>query len=80
MASAIEQWLRKGVLSLCVSVIHMGAVEAPQTGVTSGYGSLCRCWELNPGPLEEQSVVFTIAHSLQPQTALLWTFLGSVPK
>ena len=27
---------------------------------------LCECWELNPGPLEEQSVLLTTEPSLQP--------------
>ena len=28
-------------------------VGAHGTGISDGYESLCRCWELNPGPLKE---------------------------
>ena len=35
-------------------------IKTPETEVTDSYEAPCRCWELNPGPLKEQS-------SLQPQ-------------
>jgi hypothetical protein len=33
----------------------------------------CGCWELNSGPLEEQSVLLTTEPSLQPQCVLFLT-------
>jgi hypothetical protein len=39
--------------------------------VTVGCELPCGCWELNSGPLEEQSALLTIEPSLQPQTDLL---------
>jgi hypothetical protein len=35
------------------------------TGVTDGCKLPCGCWELNPGPLEEQPVLVTTEPSLQ---------------
>ena len=34
--------------------------------VTEGWELACGCWELNSGPLEEQSVLLTTEPSLQP--------------
>ena len=34
--------------------------------VTDGCEPPCSCWELNSGPLEEQSVLLTTEASLQP--------------
>ena len=36
--------------------------------ITDGCKALCRCWELNSGPLEEQPVLLTSELSLQPTT------------
>ena len=41
-------------------------VSDPGTGVTSTCELPCGCWELNPGPLEEQPVLLTAEPSLQP--------------
>ena len=35
--------------------------------VTDGCEPPCSCWELNSGPLEEQTVLLTSESSLQPQ-------------
>jgi hypothetical protein len=35
--------------------------------ITDGGDPPCGCWELNSGPLEEQSVLFTTEPSLQPE-------------
>jgi len=35
--------------------------------ITDGCEPPCGCWELNSGPLEEQSVLLTTEPSLQPQ-------------
>jgi hypothetical protein len=40
--------------------------------VTGCYKLPCECWELNPGPVEEQSVFLTAEPSLQPLHA--WLF------
>ena len=37
----------------------------PGTGVTNSCELSCGCWELNLGPLEEQSVLLTAESSLQ---------------
>ena len=40
--------------------------------ITDGHEPPCGCWELNSGPLDEQSVLLTAEPSLQPQH---WIFL-----
>ena len=50
------------VIPVCISVNHMYAVPkdgvgSPGTGVTSSCLLPCGCWELNPGPLEQQTVL-----------------------
>jgi hypothetical protein len=42
--------------------------------ITDGCEPPCGCWELNSGPLEEQSVLLTAEPSLQPRP--LWFFLN----
>ena len=44
-----------------------GQKRAPDL-ITDGCEPPCGCWELNTGPLEEQSVLLTSEPSLQPQT------------
>lgn len=34
-------------------------VGSPGTGVTHRYKPPCQCWDLNPGPLEKQPVLFS---------------------
>lgn len=41
----------------CRSLGHGEGVRCPVLGVTGGCGSLCGCWELNPGALKEQLVL-----------------------
>jgi hypothetical protein len=48
-------------------------VRSAGTGITDSCDLLCGCWELNPGPLEEQPVLLTAEPSLQP---LINTSLG----
>jgi hypothetical protein len=50
-------------VSLCVC----GCLRSPGTGVTDNCELLCRCWELNPDPQEEQPVLLIIESSLLPQ-------------
>ena len=56
------------ILPVCRSVCQMHAwyprrpeegVREPGTGLTGGCDLPCGCWELNMGPLEEQSVFLT---------------------
>jgi hypothetical protein len=35
---------------------------------------LCGCWELNSGPLEEQSVLLNAEPSLQPRLEVVYLF------
>ena len=42
-------------------------VRSPVTGSSDSYNLPCGCWELNLGPLEEQSVLLTTEPSLQPR-------------
>ena len=62
-------------LFLLVSYLHtcVQYLQRPEegirslgTGVTGGCELPCGCWELNPGPLEEQPVLVTTEPSLQP--------------
>ena len=57
------------VCALQVCNPHSGQKRAsdPQYRITDGCELPCGCWELNPGPLEEQLVILTIEQSLQPQ-------------
>ena len=62
-----------GVSHASMSVQHMSLVSEearrghwiPGTGVTNGCELPCGCWELTPGPLEEQSVILTTEPSRQ---------------
>ena len=53
-----------GVLSTCV------CVGFPGNGVTDSSELPCGCWELNPGPVEEQPGLLTPEPSLQSRTNL----------
>jgi hypothetical protein len=50
-----------GVLPTCISV---WVLYPPGTIVIDSYNLPCVCWELEPGPLEEQPVLLTIELSL----------------
>ncbi|KAL6083004.1 hypothetical protein STEG23_028004, partial [Scotinomys teguina] len=50
-------------LSACTSVCQKRASDP----ITDGCELPCESWDLNPGPLEEQSVLLTAEPSLQPQ-------------
>jgi hypothetical protein len=59
------------IFILCASVLwlHVCLCEgarSPGTGVTGWWKLPCGCWELNLGPLEEQSVLLTTELSFQP--------------
>jgi hypothetical protein len=40
--------------------------------ITDGCEPSCGCWELNAGPLEEQTVLLTAEPSLQPQVLIFF--------
>ena len=40
--------------------------QSPGTGVMNGCEPPCGCWELDPDPLEEQTMLLSIDPSLQP--------------
>jgi hypothetical protein len=57
------------VLPACVRMYHMciwrpwkpeDGIRFPVIGVTGSCKLPCGCWELNPGPLQEQPVLLTI--------------------
>jgi hypothetical protein len=52
---------------MCISVLPACvSVRFPGTRITDSCELLRGCWELNLGPLEEQSVLLTAEPSLQP--------------
>jgi hypothetical protein len=52
----------------CCLQTHQKRASDP---ITDGCEPPCGCWELNSGPLEEQSVLLTSESSLQPRFDLL---------
>jgi len=44
--------------------------------ITDGCEPPCGCWELNSGPLEEQSMLLTTESSLQPTSAPPWLLIS----
>jgi hypothetical protein len=70
-----------GILPTYISINHVHAwclqwpeqgVRSPGAGITDHCEPPCRCWELNPGPLQEQPVLLTTEPSFQlPKSVLL---------
>jgi len=62
----------KRIIYLCIRV-YCSCLQAHQKrasdSLTDGCEPPCGCWELNSGPLEEQSVLLTTKSSLQPPDA-----------
>ena len=58
---------------LCIESLPpcMPAGQRAPDLITDGCEPPCGCWELNSGPLEEQSVLLTAEPSLQPCKVLL---------
>jgi hypothetical protein len=54
-------------LVFCLDLCLCEGVRSPGTGIIDNCELPCGCWELNPGPLEEQPVLSTAEPSLQPQ-------------
>ena len=59
------------VLPACISVIVLDLLELELQ--IDSYELPCGCWEVNPGPLEEQPVFLTTEQSLQPQIPSILT-------
>ena len=67
-------FLKNDLLTLCalVSCLHVCLCEDvgySRTGVTDSCEPPCGCWNLNPGPLEEQPMLL-LELSLQPRNVL----------
>jgi len=52
-------------LSIYITTLSLSS-DTQEEGIRSHYEPPCGCWELNSGPLEEQSVLLTTEPSLQP--------------
>jgi hypothetical protein len=63
--------------------VHCSCLQTPQKSaldpITDGCEPPCGCWELNPEPLEEQSVFLTSEPSLQPIILILIEAYFSCP-
>ena len=51
---------------MCVPMKTIQDVISPETGVSDSCET-CGCWELNPGPLEEQPVLVRVEPFQPPQ-------------
>ena len=61
------------MLVFCLHICLSEGVRFPRTGVTDRCKLQWGCWELNPGPLQEQSVLLTTEPSPSPRTQVLLT-------
>jgi hypothetical protein len=52
--------------------------RSPGTGVTGGCELPCECWEMNPGPLEEQPVLLVIESWLYPLGLIFIIMLAGI--
>jgi len=64
-------------LSEYTAVIFRHTRRGQSDLITDGCEPPCGCWELNSGPLEEQSVLLTAEPSLQPQETCSYTGSGN---
>ena len=62
--------------------MYMSTLQTHQKGaldpITVGCELPCGCWDLNSGPLEEQSVLLTTEPSLQPVIHSLYCLLPDI--
>lgn len=63
-----------GVHACLIPIEVRKGIRSLRTGVMDVCEHLCGCWVLNPGPLEEQTVLFTEL-LLQPQILYFITFI-----
>jgi hypothetical protein len=86
--SFLEVIFKKDLFLLCVRLYTMYACSAcegqkrasdtPRTGITGGCKPQCGCWELNPGPLQEQLVaVGALGGLVFPLSSPLFSFFPS---
>ena len=59
------------IMSLCKAHFLQTYQKKALNPITDGCEPLCGCWELNSGPLEEQSMLLTAEPSLQPPSLSL---------
>jgi hypothetical protein len=64
MSNSEEPHIYYYVYSILPACLPAGQKGAPDL-IIDGYEAPCACWELNSGPLEEQSVLLTSAPFLQ---------------
>jgi hypothetical protein len=56
------------IIIIYLFYVYEHTSDTPEDGIrTDGCEPPCGCWELNSGPLEEQSVLLTAQPSLQPK-------------
>jgi hypothetical protein len=67
-----------GVLPACLPIFDMTclrrleeSVGSSGTVVIDGSERPCECWELNPGPVQEDLILLTSQPSLKPSTCVL---------
>ncbi|ERE77360.1 neuron navigator 2 isoform 2 [Cricetulus griseus] len=58
LAEPLDHLIKSSLLSLASLDARKG-VECSAIGVADSYELSSRCWELNPGPLQEQPVLLT---------------------
>ena len=51
---------------------HQTHQKRPSDLIIDDYEPMCGCWELNSGPLEEQTVLLTTEPSLQPHYVFIF--------
>jgi hypothetical protein len=54
-----------------MSILQLSS-DTPEDPITDGSEPPCSCWDLNSGPLEEQSVLLTTEPSLQPNNGFFF--------
>jgi hypothetical protein len=67
---------------MCIGVLPAGMFEgarSPRIGATDSCELSCRCWELNPSPMEEQPELLTISPA-SSKLQLLKGYLQYHPK
>ena len=69
LASTLVSFIFLMIFVLCVLLFYLHTclcegVRSAAGRVTVSYALPCECWELNPGPREEQPVLLTIDPSL----------------
>ena len=69
---------KKDLLTYYMEVHFRHTRRGHRIPITDGYKPPCGCWDLNPGPLEELSVLLTTKPSLQALN-LFYVYEYTVP-